>query len=120
MIHIHKNRGRIYIQMDAYHMGTEDIVILISGGDRPHLGTITAGTQNQLLQTIQFQQHQEFYFTEELAIYLRKQWHGHFVICGGVHINQISGVEINQVIEMVIEMGNELILHLQKRQSIKS
>lgn len=120
MIHIHKSRGRIYIQMDAYHMGVDDIVILISGGDRPHLGTITTGTHNQPLQTIQFQQHQEFYFTEEIAIQLRKQWRGNFVICGGVHINQISGAEINQVIEMVIEMGNELILHLQKRQPIKS
>ncbi|MFD1989311.1 hypothetical protein ACFSGI_05030 [Paenibacillus nicotianae] len=114
MIHIHKNRGRIYIQMDAYHMGTEDIVILISGGDRPHLGTITAGTQNQPLQTIQFQQHQEFYITEEIAISLRKQWHGNFAICGGIHIDQINREEINQLIEMVIEMGNELTLYLQK------
>ncbi|MDN4618885.1 hypothetical protein QCD85_12300 [Paenibacillus sp. PsM32] len=120
MIHIHKSRGRIQIQMDVYYMGTDDIVILISGGDRPHIGTITAGTPNQPLQTIQFQQHQEFYFTEEIAIHLRKQWRGNFVICGGVHIDQISGEEINQVIEIVVEMGNELIEHLQESQSIKS
>ena len=114
MIHIHKSKGRIEIKMDAYRMGTDDVVILISGGDRPHLGTITAGTKDQPLQTIQFQHHQEFYITEEIAVYLRKQWRGNFVICGGVHIDQISGSEINQIIEMVVEMGNELILQLQK------
>lgn len=114
MIHIHKSRGRIEIQLDAYLMGTDDVVILISGGDRPHLGTITSGTRDQPLQTIQFQQHQEFYITEEIAIHLRKKWHGNFAICGGIHIDQINREEINQLIEMAVEIGKELIFHLQE------
>lgn len=114
MIHIYKSRGRIEIQMDAYLMGTDDVVILISGGDRPHLGTITTGTKDKPLQTTQFQQHQEFYITEEIAMNLRKHWRGNFAICGGIHIDQINREEINQLIEMVVEMGNELILKLQK------
>jgi gallate decarboxylase subunit D len=44
MFHKEKKYGRIHVTLDAYFMGP-DLVVLISGGVRPHLGTITAGAR---------------------------------------------------------------------------
>lgn len=119
MIHMQKQIGRIQISIDAYFMGKEDVVVLISGGDVPHLGTITASSSKEPLQTIQFQQHQEFYITEEMAVRLRKHWSGNFAICGGIHMDQISTQEITALIELSIDMGEELIRKLQEMQKEK-
>ena len=79
MIHIEKKQGRIHLTLDAYFMG-EDLVVLISGGDQP-VGTITAGARLEPLQTVQLQNHKEFYITEEIAVLLRKNFSGNFAIC---------------------------------------
>ncbi|WP_312093460.1 hypothetical protein [Niallia sp.] len=108
MIHREKKSGRIHVVLDAYFMG-EDLLLFLSGGDRPHLGTITAGARLEPIQTIQLQQHKEFYITEELSILLRKQFSGNFAICGGVHLDNIQKEEITLLTDLCIELGKEVI-----------
>ncbi|MDP4098357.1 hypothetical protein OIN60_16495 [Paenibacillus sp. P96] len=108
MIHLERTAGRIRLVLNAYFMG-EDIVVLLSGGDRPHLGTITAGSRLEPLSTLQLQNHKEFYITEEIAVRLRKQFRGNFAICCGVHLNDITAEEISLVTEISVELGDELI-----------
>lgn len=113
MIHIEKKQGRIELTLDAYFMG-EDLVVLISGGDRPHLGTITAGARLEPLQTIQLQNHKEFYITEEIAVLLRKHFRGNFAICCGAHLDNITKEELKLIPELGVQMGMELIEELLK------
>ncbi|WP_428912411.1 hypothetical protein [Niallia sp. Krafla_26] len=113
MIHLEKIQGRITLTLDAYYMG-EDLVVLISGGDRPHLGTITAGARLEPLQTVQLQTHKEFYITEEIAVQLRKNFKGNFAICCGTHLDNITKEEIKQMTELSVELGNELIEKLKQ------
>lgn len=113
MIHIEKHEGRIHLTLDAYYMG-EDLVVLISGGDRPHLGTITAGARLEPLQTVQLQTHKEFYITEEIAVHLRKEFPGNFAICCGAHLDNISKEEIKMMSDLSIEMGKELMEEIKK------
>lgn len=113
MIHLERTAGRIRLVLDAYFMG-EDVVVLLSGGDRPHLGTITAGTRLEPLQTVQLQNHKEFYITEEIAVRLRKQFRGNFAICCGAHLDNITSEEIKQLTEMGVSLGDELIMLLNK------
>ncbi len=93
----------------------EDLVVMIYGGDRPHLGTITAGARLEPLQTIQLQNHKEFYVTEEIAVQLRKQYSGNFAICCGVHVDHINKEDIQLLTQMCIELGQELIDELNKK-----
>ncbi|WP_112179779.1 MULTISPECIES: hypothetical protein [Paraliobacillus] len=113
MIHKEKSQGEIHVELDAYFMG-EDLVLLISGGDQPHLGTITAGARLEPIQTIQLQNHKEFYITEELAVLLRKKFAGNFAICSGVHIDNIKKEEIQLLSHLCIDLGKELIHDLEK------
>ncbi|MEK3788575.1 MULTISPECIES: hypothetical protein [Paenibacillus] len=108
MIHLERSMGRIHLTLDAIHMG-EDIVVCISGGDRPHLGTITAGARLEPIRTVQLQTHKEFYITEEIAVRLRRQFRGNFAICCGAHLEQITKEEITQLTELGIQLGDELI-----------
>jgi hypothetical protein len=117
MIHIEKKQGRIHLILDAYFMG-KDIVVMISGGDRPHLGTITAGHRLEPLQTVQLQNHKEFYITEEIAILLRKWFSVNFAICCGTHLDNITKEEIKIMTEMSIQLGIELIEELNKAYTI--
>jgi len=114
MIHIEKNKGRAHLILDAYPMG-EDLVVMISGGDTPHLGTITAGARLEPLRTIQLQNHKEFYITEEIAVMLRKNFRGNFAIICGVHLDHITKEEIKDIPELCIEMGKELINKLKNQ-----
>lgn len=111
MIEIEKKSGRIHLHLRALAMG-EDLVVLISGGDRPHLGTITAGARLEPLQTIQLQTHKEFYITEEIAVSLRKSFRGNFAICCGAHLDQITKEEIPLLTELGVQLGHELIEQL--------
>ena len=115
MIHIEKQSGRIHLILDAYPMG-EDLVVMISGGDRPHLGTITAGARLEPARTIQLQNHKEFYITEEIAVLLRKKFRGNFAICCGAHLDDITKEELKEMPEMCVQMGIELIEELNKGQ----
>lgn len=114
MIHIEKRVGRIYLYLDAYFMG-EDIVVLVTGADRPHLGTITAGARLEPLQTVQLQTHKEFYITEEIAVQLRKNFRGNFAICCGAHLDNIKKEEISQLTEAGVQLGKELIEKLKEK-----
>lgn len=113
VIHIEKKQGRIHLILDACFMG-EDLVVMISGGDRPHLGTITAGARLEPLQTVQLQNHKEFYITEEIAVQLRKNFRGNFAICCGTHLDDISKDEINIMSDLSIQLGMELIEEIKK------
>jgi len=111
MIHLEKTHERIHVALDAIFMG-EDLVILISGGDRPHLGTITAGARLEPIRTVQLQTHKEFYITEEVSILLRKQFPGNFAICSGVHLNDIQKDEIKLLTDICVALAKELIEQL--------
>ncbi len=116
VIHLEKKYGRIRLILEACFMG-EDLVVMISGGDRPHLGTITAGARLEPLQTVQLQNHKEFYITEEIAVLLRKKFRGNFVICCGTHLDDITKAELNTMTDLSIQLGIELIEELKKREN---
>ena len=44
MINLNRKKGRVNIDLKATYVG-EDLIIIISGGDRPHVGAISYGGQ---------------------------------------------------------------------------
>lgn len=111
-IRLEQKQGRIELALDAYFMGN-DLVVLLYGGDLPHLGTITAGARLEPLTTVQMQQHKEFYITEEIAVKLRSHFAGNFAVLCGTHLENAAKAEIKLMTQMAIDLGDELIQRLQ-------
>ena len=111
MIEINKKINRIEINLTAFSMG-KDLCVILTGGDTPHLGAITASSQSLDPQTIVFDTHKENYVTEMLAEILRKDYLGNFVICCGIHLEDIEKTEITDIMDlcrqMIIELCNKL------------
>jgi hypothetical protein len=114
VIHIEQHEGRIHLNLDAYFMG-EDLVVLVYGGDRPHLGTITAGARLEPLRTVQLQNHKEFYVTEEISVLLRKNFPGNFAVLCGTHLDDITKEELKCIPDLCVKMGEELMEKLKKK-----
>ncbi|MFL0168459.1 hypothetical protein [Candidatus Clostridium helianthi] len=111
MIEINKKINRIEVKLTAHFMG-DDLCIVLTGGDTPHLGAITASSQILEPQTITFENHKENFITKMSAEILRKNFSGNFVICCGIHLDDIKKSEITEVMDlcrqMIIELCNRL------------
>ena len=111
MIQMSKTCGRIKIDVSAYRMGT-DLCVLITGGDTPHLGALTAASQSTEPKTIAFDTHKEYFVTEMAVGYLRQVLDGNVVVCCGIHLDQIEKQEISVVMEMTEMLIGELCARL--------
>jgi 4-hydroxy-3-polyprenylbenzoate decarboxylase len=108
MIQINKRLNRIEINLTAIEMG-KDLCVIITGGDTPHLGALTAGSQSfNPPQTIVFDSHKENHVTEMAAKLLRQEYAGNFVVCCGVHLDNIEPREITDVMDLCQQLMVEL------------
>lgn len=107
MIEIKREYKRIHISLKAIKMG-EDLCVILTGGDKPHLGAVTVGSSLTDLKTSTFEGHKENLLTEILGNILRKDYSGNFVICCGIHLDYISKDEIDDVLYLCGSMTNEL------------
>lgn len=108
-----KRRGRMEIKLETIAMG-KDLCIVITGGDRPHLGAVTAGSCYEAMQSITFDRHKEKVVVQLMAGILREAYTGNFVICCGIHLDSITQVEIKDSLELCKEAAQELAGLLQE------
>jgi hypothetical protein len=111
MIQLSGKTGRIEINLTAYGMGG-DLCVLISGGDTPHLGALTAASQSMGPKTIAFDTHKEYHVTEMAADRLHRAFDGNFVVCCGIHLDNIEKREIADVMELSEKLVLELCARL--------
>lgn len=107
MIKISRKVNRIEVNLVTFPMG-KDLCVILTGGDTPHLGAITAGSQSLSPQTIVFDTHKENFVTEMAANMLRREHEGNFIICCGIHLDNIEKKEIC----VVMDLCNEMIIEL--------
>jgi len=107
MININKKVNRIEVNLTAFQMG-KDLCVILTGGDTPHLGAITAASQSLSPETIVFDTHKENFVTEMIAKILIKEYEGNFVICCGIHLDDIEKQEISDVMDLCKTMTMEL------------
>ena len=107
MIQLNRTYGRINIELTAYHMGG-DLCVIITGGDTPHLGALTASSQCMEPKTIAFDTHKEYYVTQMAVELLREVFDGNVVVCCGIHLDGIEKQEISDVMDMTEKMIAEL------------
>jgi hypothetical protein len=113
MIQLKKKHGRIEIEIAAYPMG-RDLCVLITGGDTPHLGALTAASPETAPETIAFRDHKEFHVTEMAAERLRTAYGGNIAVCCGIHLDNIERQEIADVMTLTENLVGELCVRLRE------
>lgn len=63
MIIIEKDYRNINIKLEAIEIG-EDLCIIITGGDRPHIGAVSIYSKEEGLRTISLKNHKDYIIGE--------------------------------------------------------
>lgn len=90
----------------------KDILVILSGGDVPHIGAIAGGSESFDLQTITFPDHKEDVVVNQMADAIRKVAKGNVCIIGGIHVDNISNNQIMLVVEMCKVLTERVIDNL--------
>jgi gallate decarboxylase subunit D len=118
MLEYQLEKGRIKINLKAHLIG-DDLVVILSGGDKPHVGCVTLSVPRPSLanehmisattSTFNLIGHKDDevarYVSHELAARLNKN----VVLTCGIHIEQISVDEITAVLDLTKEITNRFI-----------
>jgi len=107
MIELLRTKGRINIKLNAVEMG-EDLCVIVTGGDKPHLGAVTVGSKQAEANTFCFPHHKEDAVTKLLYSLITESFDKNVVVCCGIHIDNITKEEIASVISLCSEMITEL------------
>lgn len=113
MINIDRNIGRININLKVMYVG-EDLLIVLSGGDRPHIGAISYGGVNDENKTVALKHHRDDVISDLFSRKISSVFKGNYVICAGVHLDNITKDEILQVKSLSEELLEEIILIIRK------
>lgn len=118
------SKGRININARAFLVG-EDLCVIISGGDSPHIGCVTLSVprpslsdKNKLSSTTSILNligHKDDeaarYVSEALSSRLNKN----VVVTCGIHVNNIKTEEIHTTMELIKDITNKLVESLVNR-----
>ena len=107
MIKLDKNMGRLKINLLAINMG-KDICVLLAGGDTPHLGAITLGSNYEKGDTFSFGTHKEGIITKMFSKILQKNYSCNIAVCCGIHLENITKQEITDVYSLCTQLAEEL------------
>lgn len=91
----------------------KDLFIKVTGGDTPHIGTVTTLTKTTELQTIRYPSHDSrFHKDDVLAVRIAKiiqaDLPGSCTITAGVHVNHISKKQIMVSSQMAKNLGEQI------------
>lgn len=113
MINLSKTLGRVNIDLKATYVG-EDLIIIISGGDRPHIGAVSYGGEG--LENKEFEKniivygnHKEYIISQRFSQKIGEVFKGNYIISAGIHLDNITKEEIEIVKMLSEELLEEII-----------
>lgn len=97
----------------------QDLLIEITGGNVPHIGTVTTLTKSEKITTNRFPSHDGRYhkdgvLAEAVAKIIQPQLPGSCTITSGVHVDKISLEQIKASKPMSENLGRQISQWLQK------
>lgn len=111
MISIENNIDRINIAIKGEFIG-QDLLVIVQGGDTPHIGSLSGINKKEDLKTLSFHEHKEYILTEMICNKYKNKINGNLVVCGGIHLDNITKDEIKLVVDMVDKLTEELMKKL--------
>nr|WP_207702027.1 amino acid decarboxylase [Enterococcus sp. 665A]MBO1339630.1 amino acid decarboxylase [Enterococcus sp. 665A] len=96
-----------------------DLLITLTGGDTPHIGTVTTFSRNQKRESLRFESHsgrfhKDDVLAEKLLETLAPFIPGNCVITSGVHVNGITQEQIAASFDMAAQLSQQLADWLKK------
>lgn len=76
-----------------------DLVIIIGGGEKPHIGGIVFRENGKKLRTIKFESHYDHVVLKMIAEAASKKYKKSIVVTGGIHIDNATREDINILLE---------------------
>jgi len=121
MIQLSAKEGRIDIHLKALTVG-EDLCVIVSGGDKPHIGCVTVSVPRPSLavlsdisattSVINFIGHKDDEVARDISHKLSSTLNKNVVVTCGIHIDQIKVEEIETVKKLIEELTVSVIHEL--------
>lgn len=91
----------------------KDLFIKITGGDNPHIGTVTTLTKTTTIQTVRFPSHdgrlhKDDVLATSVGKIIQEDLPGSCTITAGVHVNHISKKQIMVSSQMSQNLGQQI------------
>ncbi len=101
-----KKKG-IYISAKVVYV-QDDILILVYGGDKPHIGSCLLANQREL-KSICFKHHKDDILLGIMANKLKKHTSKNICLTGGVHIDGITKKQIQVVLKLGEKLAKKIV-----------
>lgn len=102
----------VTIGFELFQIG-DDLLIVVTGGDKPHIGSITLGSSLEN-KTESLGNHMEHIITAEMFQRIKPYWNGTILISGGIHVDNISESEIEMIRENCLVGADKVISLISK------
>ena len=116
-----RQTGRIILKLQVIGMG-DDICLILTGGDRPHLGAVAVAQVRASLQSeeklsssvsnITILGHKEDEIARKVASIVAVTAHSNAVVCCGIHSDNMTQGEIKSTLGACQELLEEAINHI--------
>ncbi len=99
--------GRYQIWLEKKEIG-DDLVYILGGGDKPHIGGMVLKVPDQEVQVVNIGIHKDFHILVPIAEHACERYNRVVVVTGGVHIDNASREEIDIILQNVEELMDQL------------
>lgn len=110
--------GRITINMKSFDIG-EDLCVIISGGDKPHIGCVTLSVPRPSLSTsgvtsattsvLNLMGHKDDEAAKYVSHLLSSKLNKNVVVTCGIHVDNITCEEIEITLDLIKRLTDTLI-----------
>ncbi len=97
-MHISTDTGKYHISLEDHHIGPH-ILLILSGGEQPHIGGIVISELNKPSQIIKLNSHLDHLILQPLAEHASQHYNTTVVATGGIHIDNATKADIARIIK---------------------
>ena len=95
--------GKYQVWLEKKHLG-DDLLLILGGGEKPHLGAIIICEPKKPIQVVKMQGHYDHIVIKPLAEKACTKYHTRVIAVGGIHIDNASKEEIKILVENCKEL----------------
>ncbi len=92
------DEGRYRVWVDKHSIG-DDIVLLVGGGEKPHIGGIVVCKPNEPAYILSLPKHRDVEALELIASIVSKKYNTTCTAIGGIHIDNATKDEIKRILD---------------------
>lgn len=107
MIKVESSFKNINIKLEGIFAG-DDLCVLITGGDRAHIGAVSIYSKEEGIKTISLKTHKDYIIGEIFINSIKDIFNGSISVSTGIHIDNISKEQIEYIYKICNEVFNEV------------